>query len=176
MTNETNFTDFKSRLDYIISKSGVDKKIFAKQCGISENQIYNYLKRDQEPGTKFYRGLKENYPKVSIDWLISGIGNPFIDFKGEQGGNILDLKHERVIREFRDKECALEINRALVALERTSSKEFYKLAGVIQDRVERQVKYYSDRRRGADRRQNKEPYDGKEQRSGTDRRKYNTGR
>lgn len=135
MINETIFNTFAERLQHIIKVFGFEKnkKGFAKKCGISGNQIYNYADGSQEPGTKFYRGLKESYPEVSIDWLISGQGRPFIE---GQLDNVVELKHEQVIREFKDKDFALELNQALVALEKRSLKEFYKVGGYITGLVD----------------------------------------
>lgn len=50
--------------------------MFAKHCGITEKQIYAYLKGASEPGTKFYRNLLINYPNINLNWLISGQGEP----------------------------------------------------------------------------------------------------
>ncbi|BBO78607.1 hypothetical protein DSCW_60240 [Desulfosarcina widdelii] len=75
MTKKT----FSERLNYIITKSDVTKKDFARKCGKSEPQLYAYLNGAQLPGTDFYRKLKEEYPQVNLNWLISEEGMPLIE-------------------------------------------------------------------------------------------------
>lgn len=89
MTNETNNNGFTDRLKQIIAVAGIEKKVFARQCGISPNQLYNYLNGSQEPGTKFYRGLKTTIPSINIDWLITGQGSPNI-----KDNSISDVAHD----------------------------------------------------------------------------------
>ena len=90
MTNETNFDDFKKPSFLHDFGGGGRKKVFAKQCGFSENMIYDYLNGSQEPGTKFYEGLKRKYPNVSVDWLLTGQGNPYLDQRKDVLSNVLD--------------------------------------------------------------------------------------
>ena len=195
MTSETNKSELAKRLSQIIMVSGEDKKVFAKKCGMSANQIYNYLNGSQEPSTKFYRNLKIRYPSINIDWLISGQGSPTINEKGvcdsiaEYGSadiiganeaktpkNVFDLQHEQVIRGFDDKEFAIEINAALVALEKASMREFYKLGGYIKAVAEQKTEKSQDRRK-SERRQKNDPTgapNGEDRRRGNDRRRTGT--
>ena len=170
MTNETQISDFPARLKYLIGQSGRPNKVFAEECGIKEKQLYIYLRGESEPGMKALRGIKENFPNISIDWLVSGQGKPFLDSETGKADNVMGLHHERVIKEFDDKEFALEINQALVVLEKTAMKEFYKLGGYIKAMAEQGVVSVADRRKG-ERRQDNELYAGEERRSGKERRK-----
>ena len=70
---------FIERFELIISKSSESKKDFAKDCGLAEKQMYDYLKGASLPGTKIYQKIKDRYPSVNLDWLISGNGRPFIE-------------------------------------------------------------------------------------------------
>lgn len=74
MTNDTENNDFVARLNSIIGKSGDNKKTFAKKCGVSEKQLYIYLKGTSEPSMRFFVSVKDQYPWVNIEWLISGNG------------------------------------------------------------------------------------------------------
>lgn len=136
MTNETDFTNFKGRLALFINRSGLSKKEFAERCGIKETQLYSYLKGASEPNTKVLRNIKKEFPDICIDWLISGEGEPYFERAAELPGTVVDLQHDRVIRQFDDKQFALEINQALVMLEKVSAREFYKIGGYIKAKVE----------------------------------------
>jgi hypothetical protein len=95
-----------ARLEQIIADIGVEKKVFAKHCKMSPNQIYNYLNGSQEPATKFYRNLKKEYPTVNLNWLISGHGQKYIDEHNESKvlpidpavGMVLDVEKELGVR------------------------------------------------------------------------------
>lgn len=165
MTNETDKSDFPSRLEYLISESGTTKKAFAQNCGIKEKQLYIYLKGESEPGMKALRGIKEYYPQISIDWLITGQGKAFIESWKKSTENVSDLKHGRIVREFEDKDFAMEIDQALLALEKSSQKEFYKLGGYIKALAEHGIELRLQQQEDSD------TWDGTERRSGKDRRK-----
>ena len=131
MINETKISDFPSRLKYLIGKSGDTNKVFAKNCGIKEKQLYIYLKGDSEPGMKALRGIKLYYPAFSIDWLISGEGIPILEAKNAHS-DVINIQHGQVIEKFKDKQYALELNQNLVTLESLSIKEFYKVGGYVE--------------------------------------------
>jgi hypothetical protein len=106
MTNETKISEFSDRLSYVIDKSNDTKKVFVKKCGKSEPQLYAYLKGNQLPGTDFYQKLKEHYPFINLDWLISGQGNPTINQKEDNNivpmdpavGLVIEVENELSIK------------------------------------------------------------------------------
>jgi hypothetical protein len=106
MTNETKISEFSDRLSYVIDKSNDTKKVFVKKCGKSEPQLYAYLKGNQLPGTDFYQKLKEHYPFINLDWLISGHGSPTINQKEDNNivpmdpavGLVIEVENELSIK------------------------------------------------------------------------------
>ena len=84
---------------------------------------------------------------------------------------MLDLKHARVIHQFDDKEFALEISQALMAMEKTSLKEFYKLGGYIKALSESGIEIHTEPGRLQYQQNDSDTWDGAERRSGKDRRK-----
>ena len=58
--------------------------------------------------------------------MVSGQSKLYLDSDEGQTDNLIDLQYERAIKEFDEKEFALEINQALLVLEKTAMKEFYK--------------------------------------------------
>jgi transcriptional regulator with XRE-family HTH domain len=164
--------EFKDRLKLIIDRTGDTIVAVSKDCGVAKNTLHNYLNGSQPPKAQFLEQLKKHYTWINLNWLLVGDGEPFIEDKEQSSNNVLHLQHERVIREFDDKEFAIEINRALVALEKASMREFYKLGGYIKALAEQGVEQYLDRRQ-SQRRMVDDPDkipNGQDRRHGKDRR------
>jgi transcriptional regulator with XRE-family HTH domain len=129
--------DLMSRLKKIIQELGLKNDEFAEKCGISKPQIYKYLSGVQEPGTKFYRNLKINYPSVDIGWLITGIGEMIQENKdnypnGEFIGLDLNTKEQTdILKGFEDQEAIIEMNKNLLYLEKRSKASFEKARNII---------------------------------------------
>lgn len=133
--------DFTERLKIIIEFSGLKRDEFAQQCGISRAQLFKYLKGDQEPGTGFYRALKQNMPGIDVGWLIAGIGNMLSIHNGEKDlqnsevisyQDALENEHFKLIKQFRDKETALNANKDLLDIEKNSNEAFVKAVGYLK--------------------------------------------
>jgi transcriptional regulator with XRE-family HTH domain len=164
--------EFKDRLKLIIDRTGDTIVAVSKVCGVAKNTLHNYLNGSQPPKAQFLELLKKHYTWINLNWLLVGDGEPFIEDKKQSSNNVLHLQHERVIREFDDKEFAIEINRALVALEKASMREFYKLGGYIKALAEQGVEQTLDRRQ-SQRRTVDDPDqipNGQDRRQGKDRR------
>lgn len=71
--------EFKDRLKQIIDRLGISITDLLEKCHISKSQFYNYSNGTQEPSSKFLKNLKKLNPSVNIDWLLTGIGDPFIE-------------------------------------------------------------------------------------------------
>lgn len=156
MTNDTENNNFIARLNSIIGKSGDNKKTFAKKCGVSEKQLYIYLKGTSEPSMRFFMGMKKQYPWVNIDWLVTGVGsqnigridgdlskNPRAEENGKE--NIVELKHADVIRNFKDKANALTLNMDLVDIEALNPTAYKEVSTYIKG-VAYGVRVSQDRR------------------------------
>ncbi len=74
--------DFTDRLKKIIKETGLIRDEFADSAGVSQSQLYRYLNGEQEPSTSFYRNIKKHFPWINIDWLITGIGEPYRQTRG----------------------------------------------------------------------------------------------
>lgn len=171
MTENNENPDFCTRLECIIGKLPDNKKTFAKKCGISEKQLYIYLKGTSDPGMRFFSNMKIQYPMINIEWLITGIGEPDIiyeDLKIKSSNkdvisyeNAIENEHLKLIKKFKNKETALNANKDLLDIEQYSSETFMKATGylkglrdgVVPDNVSEQKKV--DEWTGQDRRKNK---------------------
>ena len=55
---------------------------------MSKTQLFKYLKGAQALGDRFFRNLKIQFPKINIEWLITGIGAPVVDVDGEKNNKV----------------------------------------------------------------------------------------
>jgi len=133
MTNDIKKTEFIDRLKEVIGESKDSVKAFAEKCGVSEAQIHKYKRGEQEPGMRFFAAMKDKYPWVNIDWLITGHGEPTIDAIRENGhGNVIDIQHAEIIKDFDDKPTAKEMNMDLLVIEKTSKAAFREMGIYIK--------------------------------------------
>lgn len=66
--------DFSGRLKAVIKKTGLKREEFAERVGKSRTQIFKYLGGEQNPTSDFFLGVKQAFPWVNIEWLITGVG------------------------------------------------------------------------------------------------------
>jgi transcriptional regulator with XRE-family HTH domain len=67
-------TDFPLRLKGCIKKTGMNVEDFGKAVGVSKAQMYRYLSGENDASTAFFQAAKEVFPRMNIEWLITGIG------------------------------------------------------------------------------------------------------
>ncbi len=140
------------------------------------------------PGNAFLVSLKRNLG-VSIDWLLTGDGSPYIkesDLVAAQetpkASNVVELRHMELVKGFKDKPRAYEINRQLKELESLDDETFKRIETYIKATVD-QVRYAAERspqygdRRQSDRRVDTDSSSlgGQDRRTGQDRRKASDG-
>lgn len=157
--------NFSERLKIIIDYSGLKRDEFAHKCEVSRAQLFKYLKGDQEPGTGFYRALKLSMPTIDIGWLISGMGNMLINQNPDneiQNSDVvqyehpIEAQHMKLIKEFKNKKLAFELNIDLVSFEQDDPSLLYEIKGYFK-RMKSEEKKTNDHmtRTGEDRRKNK---------------------
>lgn len=171
MTNEGNFMEFKDRLKLVIERSGETIIAFSRAGGVAKNTLHNYLNGSQPPKAQFLERIKRKYPWINLNWLLTGEGVSFTDDKKVFAGSTLGLQHDNIIWEFDDKDFALEINQALMSMEKVSLKEFYKLGGYIKALSESGIEIRTEPSRLQYQQNDSDVWDGSERRSGKDRRK-----
>jgi transcriptional regulator with XRE-family HTH domain len=65
---------FSDRLELFCEASGLKKKDILEKTGVSRSIFFAYLRGDSQPAPKFFLVLKEAFPWVNIEWLITGQG------------------------------------------------------------------------------------------------------
>lgn len=66
--------DFSTRLRELLQKGGLNAAAFGKKVGLSRAQVYNYLGGKHDPPATFFQAVKQAFPWVNIEWLITGVG------------------------------------------------------------------------------------------------------
>lgn len=133
MTNDKKNTDFIVRLKLMIKNCGDKKKVFAEKCGIAETNLYTYLRGASLPAMPFFVAMKNQYPWVNIDWLITGQGDPTTGVDERDGPeNVIDIQHNEIIKDFKDKPRAKDANISLLAIESLDRDAFVEMVGFIK--------------------------------------------
>jgi transcriptional regulator with XRE-family HTH domain len=167
-----NQDNFFYRVKLAREKVGISQNELAKKLGVSTNTIQSWEKNVYPKADKTLQ--LSSILDCSLNWLLMGEGDqgePSSEDKKVPIDNIRDVQHDPIIREFDDKEFALEINQALISVEKTSLKEFYKLGGYIKALSESGIEMRTEPGRSLDHQNDPDFWDGTERRSGEDRRK-----
>jgi len=177
--------NFFERLSWLIDRYAAGKHtVFAKKAGIPVSTFQKYL-ADKMPVAEHLIRIHETYG-VSIDWLLTGSGDPSLDSSEADRGvvrcstNVVELDHADIISRFRDKPFARDLNFDLVELENLNDDAYRKVASYIKGILdgirmasEQGAGYDEPERRKRERRVRGDPnYDSdRDRRSGSDRRR-----
>jgi len=93
--------------------------VFAKKAGITPSTFQNYL-NGRMPSSESLINICETYG-VSATWILTGRGLKYIDVITEDSvefSNLIEIQHCNLIKEFKDKERAKNINSNLISIEK----------------------------------------------------------
>lgn len=79
--------NFGSRLKAIRTTTGLTQKDFAKKAGISRTAYSNIELNIQSPSFSILINLQNQY-NISVDWILTGNGNMFLDSKSKTVGTV----------------------------------------------------------------------------------------
>jgi transcriptional regulator with XRE-family HTH domain len=136
--------NFIERLLKLINDvSGGNVSEFSKKSGIKQPTLHKYTK-GRLPGAESLYALRNNLG-VNINWLLTGEGEPYL--KAEKGekpavehngkslegiNDVYELKYIGVIRKFKNKPLAIELNEDLVDLEELSPDAYKKVVTYVK--------------------------------------------
>lgn len=68
------------RLEYLITKEGLNITSFSNKIGKVNNNttIRTAVKGERMLGSQVLQDIKDRFPHFNLDWLITGIGEPYI--------------------------------------------------------------------------------------------------
>lgn len=79
-----NASKIRERLDKYLLYKGISRRQFQVSIEVSNAYFCNMVKA---PGNKTLKKIRENYPDLNIDWLITGDGK-MIDFTHQELNNV----------------------------------------------------------------------------------------
>jgi DNA-binding XRE family transcriptional regulator len=189
------------RLKLIRNEQGrISQQKLADRLGIASHKIKDIEVGKTKISTELALLIEANF-HYSFKWILTGDGHPYI--KGldpvsgtsepcagygppstptTTGADVFEIEHMQLVKGFRDKRRALNINRELMDLEQLDAEEFKMMEAYIKGSVDMlrrsaERKKQEDRRQ-SDRRTQDDPgkaQDGPDRRSGSDRRKASGG-
>lgn len=181
---------FSDRLLFLMEKVGFGGRQnikFANKVGVSSSFLSDVINLKSGPSFGLIYGITKNYPEININWLLTGEGSFFVKNGGNTStdnptvaGKMVEQQHMSLVKEFVDKQRALNIDRQLIELEKLDPETFKRVESYIKgtvDTVREVVKRNAPHpieRRVAQRRTEDDPDlmpDELDRRSGMDRRK-----
>lgn len=121
---KNNECDFWQRIDDELEYRGIDRKVFARDIGISVNTIASGISRRSKPDVEI--ALKSSkYLKVSLDYLLHG--------SKEQDESLKEPKEYRIMhsREF------ISVYRQLEIIPEMTREPIIKMIGEISSKYEK---------------------------------------
>ena len=64
--------DIVTRLEEFIKSKKISKSAFANHIGVQRSSIAHFFSGRNKPSLDFYIKIKEKYPEVDLNWIISG--------------------------------------------------------------------------------------------------------
>ena len=61
-----------NRIQELIEKKNLSKSAFAKEIGIQRSSLAHFFSGRNKPSSDFFLKIKESYPELDLNWLISG--------------------------------------------------------------------------------------------------------
>ena len=68
------YNSINNRIRRIIKAEKITQEIFCEKIGTPLNTLKTLFQRDSNPNFDLIRGIAENFPDYSLDWLITGNG------------------------------------------------------------------------------------------------------
>ena len=60
------------RIQKLIESKKLTKSAFAKEIGIQRSSLAHFFSGRNKPSLEFFLKIKEKYPEIDLNWIISG--------------------------------------------------------------------------------------------------------
>jgi phosphomevalonate kinase len=145
----------KERLNYILDKLSLGPRAFADKLQIPVDKIKS-IKYGKVRISAEIAILIEQVFGFDFKWIMTGLGNPKSETDRSdrpKTSDIYEFQHMELIREFKNKQLALNITHSLIELENLDSESFKRVEAylkgtvdAVREVVERKSRFSSGRR------------------------------
>ena len=80
--------ELSERIQIIIDLKEIQPSKFADEIGVQRSSMSHIIAGRNKPSLDFLQKVVQRYPEININWLLSGIGEPFLKEKNEKSENI----------------------------------------------------------------------------------------
>lgn len=87
------------RLQQFLAAENISQSKFAETLGVARAGVSHVLSGRNKPGFEFLDSLARNYPDLSLEWLISGRGKMYKDYRQTETPQILDSQEPDLFSE-----------------------------------------------------------------------------
>ena len=61
-----------NRIQELIDEKNLSKSAFAKEIGIQRSSLAHFFSGRNKPSLEFFLKIKNKYPEIDLNWIISG--------------------------------------------------------------------------------------------------------
>lgn len=143
--SELDLNKIGGRIAYIRLSNDENQDVFAIKTGLSKSNVSGLENHKYEPSFKALVQISEIY-SVNANWLLFGKGDIFINEDNVSNKNVIpyenaiDAQHMSLIKQFENKELALELNSDLIKLEKLDVESLYEINDLIKLKIKRKSK------------------------------------
>jgi len=107
--------EFGARLLFFIETLGISQAKFAKEIDVNKQMVNRYCRGMVFPGNEFFTKLKNAYPRINLDWLLTGQNNMYFQDNLPVGFNEISLDaFEIIYKEYEDNKMTNELDTLLL--------------------------------------------------------------
>lgn len=130
--------------DYLIF-SHISAYAFEHSCGVSNGYLGKQLKGKGSVGSEILEKIKENYPDLSLIWLVTGKGSMLVSMPDTQTGSrngLSQLNEEQQLYYTSKDELITLLNRQLLQMDKLL-EEKNRMIEILEDTIHnRRISHY----------------------------------
>ena len=91
------------RLQQFLSAENISQSQFAEIIGVAKASVSHIVAGRNKPGFDFIESMARHFPKLNLEWLVSGRGRMYKDFAAEipydsmESERNLDSQEEKIV-------------------------------------------------------------------------------
>ena len=87
------FTIMNERLQKFLDAENISQAFFADTIGVARASVSHILSGRNKPGYDFINSMLVHYPRLNIEWLLSGKGKMYKDISSEKDNRNCDAEY-----------------------------------------------------------------------------------